>query len=75
MRRVKSITINTETCIGCKKCMQTCFTYVFRYDEQTKKAVAAYPEECEWCLICEEQCPTDSIFVEPLLPVYIPELF
>ena len=75
MNRVKGIKIDAEKCIGCKKCMQACFTDVFRYDEKEKKCIAAYPQECEWCLICEEQCPSQCIFVEPVIPVSIPDPF
>lgn len=75
LNRVKNIKIDKESCIGCKKCMNACFTDVFRYDEKEKKVIAAYPEECEWCLICEEQCPKQCIFIEPKIPVQIPEAF
>jgi len=71
MERVEKIVIDAEKCIGCKKCIRACATDVLRFDEETKKAVAAYPQECEWCLICEEQCPVDCIYVVPKIPAPI----
>jgi NAD-dependent dihydropyrimidine dehydrogenase PreA subunit len=71
MERVEKITIDTEKCVGCKKCVKACATDVLRFDETTEKAVAAYPQECEWCLICEEQCPVNAIYVKPKIPAPI----
>lgn len=71
MNRVEKIIIDTEKCIGCQKCIKACLADVLRYDAATKKAVAAYPQECEWCLICEEHCPTGAIYVKPKFPAPI----
>ena len=68
MERVEKITIDTEKCNGCRRCIKACFLDVLRFDEEKKKAVAAYPQECDWCLICEEQCAVDAIFIEPKIP-------
>ena len=70
-----TIHVNLKKCIGCKKCMDACFTDVFRFDEARNKIIAKYPDECEWCLICETQCPNDCIKVIPIKPVYVPYPF
>jgi NAD-dependent dihydropyrimidine dehydrogenase PreA subunit len=69
------IEINTQECVGCKKCMNACTTDVYRYDADNKKIVPEYPDECEWCLICEVQCPKACIRVIPEKPVYVPDPF
>ena len=65
---VKEIKIDRETCKGCKSCMNACFLDVIRWDEENKKPIAAYPEDCVWCLACEVICPTKSIEVIPNIP-------
>ena len=74
MARV-NIMIDHEQCIGCKRCMDACFQDVLRMDPESKKMTAQYPDECEFCLICEEQCPKDCIRVIPVTPWYIPDPF
>lgn len=69
MARVEEIRINQEKCIGCGTCESACFTDVIRVNQETGKAEARYLEECEWCLICEENCPAEAIYVKPKVPV------
>lgn len=71
MARAKII-INQDECIGCKRCVNACNVDALRLNEETKKAEAKYIDECEFCLICEEQCPKQCIRVEPIMPIYLP---
>lgn len=57
--------IDTEKCIGCKKCVDACIMDVIRFDEEAKKAVIKYPKECYCCYNCEVGCPTHAIYVDP----------
>ncbi|MBN2238329.1 MAG: ferredoxin family protein [Dehalococcoidales bacterium] len=68
MRWVKEIVIDLETCKGCKNCMNACFVDVIRWNDEAKKPVVAYPEDCVWCLACEAACPVDAIEVIPVIP-------
>lgn len=68
MVRVENITVDEEKCIGCQQCVRSCPVDVLRFDENSKKAYAAYPTECEWCLICEEHCPVNALHVQPKIP-------
>lgn len=68
MVRVENIIVDEEKCIGCRRCVKACPVDVLRFNEETKKAYAAYPSECEWCLICEEHCPKDALHVQPKIP-------
>jgi NAD-dependent dihydropyrimidine dehydrogenase PreA subunit len=65
---VKEIKIDLTSCKGCKSCMNACFVDVIRWDEKNKKPVAAYPEDCVWCLACECTCPEQCIEVIPNIP-------
>jgi NAD-dependent dihydropyrimidine dehydrogenase PreA subunit len=34
-------------------------------DEERKKAIAQYPEDCTLCALCEIDCPQHAIYVSP----------
>ena len=62
------IEIDMEVCNGCKTCVNACFVDVLRWNEEKKKPVVAYPEDCVWCLGCEAACPVQCIEVIPAIP-------
>ncbi|MBE6017659.1 MAG: ferredoxin family protein [Lachnospiraceae bacterium] len=55
------IKIDTEKCIGCKKCYTVCPMDCFTWDEKEKKPVYTYEEECWTCGICWMDCPKRAI--------------
>jgi NAD-dependent dihydropyrimidine dehydrogenase PreA subunit len=57
--------IDQELCNGCGICVNTCTVDVIRMDEELKKAVIKYPEECICCAFCELDCPQKAIYVSP----------
>ena len=61
------ISISSESCIKCGKCVKVCPIYVFT---QQSKAVpqVSYPERCIGCGHCVSVCPTSSVAHE-LFPV------
>ena len=65
---IKEIKIDWDTCKGCKSCMNACFVDVIRWDEDDAKPIVAYPEDCVWCLACEQACPEQCIEVVPNIP-------
>jgi NAD-dependent dihydropyrimidine dehydrogenase PreA subunit len=67
-----TIKIDRDMCNSCKVCVDACFIDVLRWDDKEEKPVAAYPEDCVWCLACEETCPANCIDVIPIVPWYIP---
>lgn len=67
MNSVK-IDIDLDMCNGCKMCVYSCFVDVLRWDAKEEKPVAAYPQDCVWCLSCEANCPVQCIEVVPALP-------
>ena len=58
--------IDPVLCNGCGICVDSCCTDVIRMDDETKKAVIKYPEDCMLCLICELDCPQRAIYVSPI---------
>ena len=65
---VEKINIDQDTCNGCKMCMNACFVDALRWDDEQQKPIAAYPEDCVWCLACEAACPVQCIEVIPVVP-------
>ena len=65
---VKKIEIDLDACNGCKTCVNSCFADVLRWDDKAEKPIAAYPEDCVWCLACEVSCPAQCIEVVPVIP-------
>jgi adenylylsulfate reductase subunit B len=65
---VNKIEIDLDKCKSCKTCVNACFADVLRWNETDNKPVAAYPEDCVWCLACEAACPAQCIEVIPNIP-------
>ena len=58
------ITIEQAVCNGCKICYKACFVDVFRWDEEAKRPLVSYPEDCVQCNLCELNCPVNAVTVE-----------
>jgi NAD-dependent dihydropyrimidine dehydrogenase PreA subunit len=65
---IKEIKIDLSECKACKSCVNACFVDVIRWDEEKKKPVVTYPEDCVWCLDCEGACEEQCIEVVPNIP-------
>ncbi|MBW1824568.1 MAG: 4Fe-4S binding protein [Deltaproteobacteria bacterium] len=57
--------IDQELCIGCGECVKSCAVDVIRMDEEDKKAVIAYPQDCMLCELCTFYCSVDAIILTP----------
>ena len=51
-----------ELCNGCGICVNNCPMDVIRMDEEGKKAVIKYPEDCMLCGLCLD-CPQNAIHI------------
>ena len=67
-RWIKSIDIDLDMCNGCKMCVDACFVDVIRWNDEERKPIAAYEEDCVWGLACEIICPVKCIEVVPIIP-------
>jgi NAD-dependent dihydropyrimidine dehydrogenase PreA subunit len=64
--------IDENQCNGCGICVNSCPMDVIRMDEERKKAIAIYPEDCTLCAVCEIDCPQHAIYVSPIKQVPVP---
>lgn len=56
--------IDKEKCTGCGLCVKNCNMDVIRMGKDGKPYVK-YEQDCIVCMYCEEDCPTQAIFVSP----------
>jgi 2-oxoglutarate ferredoxin oxidoreductase subunit delta len=58
--RIITHIIDAEWCKGCGICIHFCPKHVLEFNKQGK-AMAARPEDCIACLLCELRCPDLAI--------------
>ena len=56
--------IDTDLCTGCGQCVLSCPMDVIRMDEDAKKAMIKYVEDCMYCGFCVD-CPEKAITIQP----------
>ena len=60
-----AIRYDADKCVGCKLCYKACFVDVIRWDEEKKRPVFKYVDDCEHCFYCAAVCAKDAITVVP----------
>ena len=65
--KYKKVAINTEKCIGCKRCVVACPVNMFAYIDNTIQMVRD-PKHCILCAECYHQCPAKAV-VHPYIEV------
>ena len=65
--KYKKVAINTEKCIGCKRCVSACPVNMFAYIDNTIQMVRD-PKHCILCAECYHQCPAKAV-VHPYIEV------
>jgi NAD-dependent dihydropyrimidine dehydrogenase PreA subunit len=58
--------VDSDRCIGCDRCIEVCPTRVFDRGADGVPVIARH-DSCQTCFQCEAYCPTDALFVAPLL--------
>jgi len=59
------IEYDESKCVGCGLCYKVCFVDVIRWDEEKKRPVFRYVEDCEHCFCCQSICAKQAIRVLP----------
>ena len=62
LKNVVSLSLTSEKCTGCRKCMEVCPHNVFDFDDQ--KARIAEKDLCIECGACALNCPAEALKVE-----------
>ncbi len=61
------LSIDTELCTGCKRCLEVCPDYVFSIDSSNNnRIIIRYPEHCCSCGHCVSICPESAVLHEKL---------
>jgi NAD-dependent dihydropyrimidine dehydrogenase PreA subunit len=58
--------VSAQRCISCDKCIDVCPTRVFDRGADGVPVIARH-DSCQTCFQCEAYCPTDALFVAPIL--------
>ncbi len=58
------ITIDSEKCEVCAKCVDECPRGVLQFDEKENKIIVLDPEQCTMCKTCSKDCEPSAITVE-----------
>lgn len=64
--------IDNDKCTGCGICVDACPMDVIRFDEENNIAVIRYAKDCICCYNCEQECPTQAIYVDPIRDPLVP---
>lgn len=65
----RSIKIDREKCIKCKKCIEACRRDVLIPDDQDGGIpIVLYPDECWYCGCCVQECERNAISFNYPLP-------
>ena len=63
-----AVGIDESLCIGCNSCANICrIQTILPNPEKGKPPIVAYPDECWYCGVCVEACPTGAL--EMRLPI------
>ncbi len=63
--------IPDDACVGCRKCMETCYFDAIVYDETTRKC-SIRAEACYGCGLCRAACPVDAPTLQSRPGVHAP---
>ncbi|ANW65607.1 4Fe-4S ferredoxin [Mycobacterium sp. djl-10] len=58
--------VSAQRCIACDMCIDVCPTRVFDRGEDGVPVIARH-DSCQTCFQCEAYCPTDALFVAPMV--------
>lgn len=58
------ITVDTEKCEACAKCVEECPRGILEFDEKENKVIVSDLENCSMCRTCVKGCESNAITVE-----------
>lgn len=63
-RRIIIKNIDETVCTGCETCVESCMMDVIYFDREKEKAYIAYPDDCQACFLCTNDCPAGAITID-----------
>jgi NAD-dependent dihydropyrimidine dehydrogenase PreA subunit len=58
-----TIEFDYEKCTGCRRCYELCPLDILAWDDEKDRPYIRYPDECQLCFICQEECPAKAVKV------------
>lgn len=62
LKNVVTLSLDTDTCIGCQRCLEVCPHAVF--EAMASKVAIRDRDACMECGACAKNCPVDAIKVD-----------
>ena len=58
-RKGGGVLLDSQKCIGCRRCQQSCMMQAIKFDDDTHRPIV-----CNHCTVCSRYCPHDCLSVQ-----------
>ncbi len=57
------IQVDHDRCVQCGLCISICDWHVLDTDDDDNKVLATRPDDCTYCMLCQDSCYEEAILV------------